>query len=72
VVVVSLIAISDVEGVFNDEIVKELAQTAKLPADADMARFAQSIRISARIFLEKKQIEFSATTDRDRTALPTQ
>jgi hypothetical protein len=54
VVVVSLIAISDVEGVFNDEIVKELAQTAKLPADADMARFAQSIRISARIFLEKK------------------
>ena len=54
VVVVSLIAISDVEGVFNDEIVKELAQTAKLPVDADMARFAQSIRISARIFLEKR------------------
>jgi hypothetical protein len=50
----SLIAINDVEGVFNDEIVKELAQTAKLPADADIARFAQSIRISARIFLEAK------------------
>jgi hypothetical protein len=30
-----------------------LAQTAKLPAN-DVARFAQSIRISARIFLEEK------------------
>jgi len=50
----SLIAISDVEGVFNDEIVKELAQTLKLPADADIARFARSIRISARIFLEEE------------------
>src|SRR5262245_37189754 len=50
----SLIAISDVEGVFNDEIVKELAQTAKPPADADIARLARSIRISARIFLEKQ------------------
>jgi site-specific recombinase XerD len=50
----SLIAISDVEGVFNDEIVKELARIAKLPADPDIARFAQSIRISARIFLEEK------------------
>jgi hypothetical protein len=50
----SLIAISDVEGVFNDEIFKELARTAKLPADADIARWAQSIRISARIFLEEK------------------
>jgi hypothetical protein len=49
----SLIAISDVEGVFNDEIVKELAQTLKLPADADIARLAHSSRISARIFLEK-------------------
>ena len=49
----SLIAISDVEGVFNDEIVKELSQTLKLPADADIARLAHSSRISARIFLEK-------------------
>src|SRR5262245_4102882 len=50
----SLIAISDVEGVFNDEIVKEWALTLKPPADPDIARFAQSIRISARIFLEAK------------------
>jgi hypothetical protein len=50
----SLIAISDVEGVFNDEIVKELARTAKLPADIDIARWAQSIRIAARSFLEEK------------------
>ena len=50
----SLIAISDVESVFNDEIVKELARTAKLPADADIAHFAQSIRIAARIFLKEK------------------
>jgi hypothetical protein len=50
----SLIAISDVEGVFNDEIVKELARTAKLPADTDIAHLAQSIRIAARIFLEAK------------------
>jgi hypothetical protein len=50
----SLIAISDVEGVFNDEIVKELARTAKLPTDIDIARWAQSIRIAARSFLEEK------------------
>jgi hypothetical protein len=50
----SLIAISDVESVFNDEIVKELARTAKLPADADIARFAQSIRSSAINFLKEK------------------
>src|SRR5262245_34756378 len=50
----SLIAIDEVEGVFNDEIVKELAQPLKPPADPDIARFAQSIRISARIFLEAK------------------
>ena len=50
----SLIAISDVEGVFNDEIVKELARTAKLPADIDIARWAESIRNAARSFLEEK------------------
>jgi hypothetical protein len=50
----SLIAISDVEGVFNDEIVKELARTLKLPDDADIARFAQSIRIPASNFLKEK------------------
>ena len=56
----SLIAISDVESVFNDEIVKELARTLKLPADADIARFAQSIRSSAINFLkEKDKLNFS-------------
>ena len=56
----SLIAISDVESVFNDEIVKELARTLKLPADADIAHFAQSIRISAINFLkEKDKLNFS-------------
>ena len=50
----SLIAISDVEGVFNDEIVKEMARTAKLPADIDIARWAQSIRNAARSFLAHK------------------
>jgi hypothetical protein len=50
----SLIAISDVESVFNDEIVKEWARTLKLPADADIARFAQRIRSSAINFLKEK------------------
>jgi len=50
----SLIAISDVEGVFNDEIVKELAQTVKPLADPDIARVARSIRSSAINFLKKK------------------
>ena len=55
----SLIAISDVESVFNDEIVKELARTLKLPADADIS-FAQSIRSSAINFLkEKDKLNFS-------------
>src|SRR5262249_18436029 len=49
----SLIAISDVESVFNDEIVKEWARTLKPPADADIARFAQSIRSSAINFLKE-------------------
>jgi len=50
----SLIAISDVEGVFNNDIVEELARTAKLPADIDLARWAQSIRNAARSFLADK------------------
>ena len=50
----SLIAISDVEGVFNDEIVKELTRTAKLPVYADIARLAQNIRNAAHSFLKEK------------------
>src|SRR5262249_34971041 len=49
----SLIAISDVESVFNDEIVKELAQTLKLPVDAHISRLADSSQLSARSFIEK-------------------
>jgi hypothetical protein len=52
----SLIALSDVEHVFDDDAVTELARIAKLPADADVARFTESIRIAARIFLEKKAL----------------
>ena len=50
----SLIAISDVEGVFNDEIVKHMAAAVAASADADIAHFAESIRIPARIFLRQK------------------
>jgi hypothetical protein len=50
----SLIAISDVESVFNDQVIKELSQILKLSAAADVHRFAESIRIAARTFLEQK------------------
>jgi hypothetical protein len=50
----SLIAISDVDGVFNDEIVKQMAAAVAASADADIAHFAESIRIPARIFLGQK------------------
>jgi hypothetical protein len=39
---------------FNDEIVKELARTAKLPTNVDTARWAQSIRNAASSFLADK------------------
>jgi hypothetical protein len=48
----SLIALSDVEQVFNDEAVKGLARTAKLPPCADIVRFAASIRVDVRNYLE--------------------
>ena len=50
----SLIALSDVERVFNADVVASLARTAKLPSQADIARFGESIRIAVRIFLEAK------------------
>jgi hypothetical protein len=50
----SLIALSDVERVFNAGVVASLARTAKLPAEADIDRFGESIRIAGRIFLEAK------------------
>src|SRR5262249_44897553 len=49
-----LIPIGAGERGFKPRIGKEMAQTLKLPGGADIARFAQSIRISARIFLEAK------------------
>jgi hypothetical protein len=52
----SLVALSDVEYIFDDEQLTELARIAKLPADADVPRFAENIRIAARIFLEKKAL----------------
>jgi len=50
----SLIAISDVERVFNADVVASLARTVKLSTQADIARFGESIRIGVRIFLEAK------------------
>jgi hypothetical protein len=50
----SLISHGNVDEVFTDEVVKNLARTAKLPSGFDIARFGESIRIAARIFLEAK------------------
>jgi hypothetical protein len=48
----SLIALSDVEHVFNNEVVRGLARTAKLPPDADIGPFAASVRVAVRVYLE--------------------
>ncbi len=50
----SLIALSDVEHVFNSEVVEGLARTAKLPEGADIVRFAESIKVAVRIYLEAR------------------
>jgi hypothetical protein len=50
----SLIALSEVERVFNANVVASVARTAKLPSQADIACFGESIRIAVRIFLEAK------------------
>src|SRR5262249_44171224 len=47
-----MICLGDVEKIFADEAVKSLAR--KLPSGFDIARFGESIRIAARIFLEAK------------------
>ena len=49
-----LIALGDVERIFDDATVLKLAKTAKLPAGADAARFGESIRVAVRIFLQTK------------------
>jgi hypothetical protein len=46
----SIIAAEDVDRVFHDEQIAELATIAKLPADADRQRFAQGIRDAVRIY----------------------
>jgi hypothetical protein len=50
----SLIALGDVERVFDDATVLKLAKSANLPSDADGARFGESIRIAVRIFVREK------------------
>jgi hypothetical protein len=52
----SLIAISDVESVFNDAVINELANILELEfrEPDDFRRFAQSIRQDARLFIEAK------------------
>jgi hypothetical protein len=47
-----LIALSDVEHFFNNEAVKGLAKAAKIPADANIVRFAESVRVAVRLYLE--------------------
>jgi hypothetical protein len=55
----SLIALSDVEHVFDSEVVRGLAITAKLPTNADMVRFAASVQVDVRTYLEA-QVRLSA------------
>lgn len=50
----SLIALSDVEHVFDKESVRGLARTAKLPDGADVDRFGESLRSAVRIYLEAR------------------
>jgi hypothetical protein len=50
----SLIALSDVDQIFNDLVIKELAETAGPLANAELCRFAKSIRNDVRLFLEAK------------------
>jgi hypothetical protein len=49
----SLISIGDVEGVFNDSVVTTLAEDLQVSTN-ERPRFAQSVRLDARLFLEAK------------------
>ena len=44
----------DVERTFDADAIEQLARVAKLPIDGDLARFGDSVRIAARIFVEAK------------------
>jgi hypothetical protein len=50
----SLISLTDVDDVFSDGTIQQLAKTAKFPVDADLARFGQGIKSSIRRYLEVK------------------
>lgn len=54
-----IIAAGDVEGIFNDAQVAELAKIAKLPSGADLAALAEGVR---------KRRAFSFTRPAFRTA----
>jgi hypothetical protein len=49
-----MISPNDIEQVFNEDVVAELAATAGLSPRADLARFAVNLLLSARLFLEAK------------------
>ena len=49
-----MISLNKIEEIFNEDVVAELAATAKLPSGADVARFASNLRLSAQLFLEAK------------------
>jgi hypothetical protein len=50
----SLIAVSDVDRIFNRSKIKKLADTLKLPALGDDPQFAESVRNDIRLFVEAK------------------
>src|SRR5262245_35858309 len=45
---------NDIEQLFNEDVVAELAATGGLSPRADLAQFAANLRLSARLFLEAK------------------
>jgi hypothetical protein len=52
-----IIAAGDVEGIFNDAQVAELAKIAKLPSCADLAALAEGVRQAASIFVHEAGIQ---------------
>jgi hypothetical protein len=50
----SVIALGDVERVFDDATVLKIAKSANLPGDVDAVRLGESIRMAVRIFLREK------------------
>jgi phage terminase small subunit len=50
----SLIALGEVDQTFDDAAIMELAKIACLPANADLSRFAKSIRNDVRLFIGAK------------------